>query len=935
MSLENGTANRKETAAKTRASRLRQNAQSEALTLAHVTLMEHEVITRGQQPDLFRLVNNQYAALQNWHDQHTGWRIRRSSTVIRLVRVPAALTPGYQFKILDDSRDFACFCWTLWYAETRQVAGRGNEQQFLMSQLAERIEEQSRTGELAPHAAPLDFKRLADRYSLSRVLRALQELGGLQLWDGGAEDWVNQTGDSDALWEFTDVTRSLLLSLEPSRVQLVWEMLDGDPLTLKPALLADAQKLAPLQRAWRTLLLGPALYKYDDSAAFAALLAQVESLRHELAETFGWQLDLRREYAAALRASGTALGPITLLNLQEAAEAAGHLDKAAQKLALAAAQRAALAFARARNIEIAAQGRVTSLRRELASAQAERETAQARYDALTAEEGQVLGQISALESSEGLQVAERLAAARETAQQAANRLAQQTEQLEGARQSVRAAQVRQERVAGNWRKLQVESLASLGKLRQEAAEKAEWLLATAQLEEAMTQLTALSLEAEQPPRLLNGLEGLAGLTTTERVERLLQLEELHRQREARASDERIAREREEEKLGEYDLARQRRESAQEAVTLAREELATHLRQLYKTGKWVSELPEYRFAQLVSASLRDNLADYRELARQFARELENSGAHLRQQQAKLLEQRGAQQRHKSELEELYRLRLAEPDKLPIRTVARQQARARLQAAGITALPLYALVDSKSEMEGARTGQIERMLQEAGLLDALVLLPEQQVAASAILQSEQLAAQLHAESLSRSIRATAELNELELAAQTADVQELIERLARLRQRRLELPEARMDTRNRADERTLNLSQNLEEALQKLSEDQERRAASQSAFAFRLAALYDSAASPGCPRLLALDEAFDKASVANNQRIMEFLVLQGFQWIMTGPQVSGTGSGVPVSAEYQMMHEKGSLVATAVPFFWIAGKELQDKGKLGGEADSSAEI
>ncbi|MEI6044993.1 MAG: SbcC/MukB-like Walker B domain-containing protein, partial [Chloroflexota bacterium] len=93
--------------------------------------------------------------------------------------------------------------------------------------------------------------------------------------------------------------------------------------------------------------------------------------------------------------------------------------------------------------------------------------------------------------------------------------------------------------------------------------------------------------------------------------------------------------------------------------------------------------------------------------------------------------------------------------------------------------------------------------------------------------------------------------------------------------------------------------------------------------LAALYDSSAEPGCPRLLALDEAFDKASVANTQRIMEFLVLQDFQWVMTGPQVSGTGSGVPVSAEYQMMHEKGSMVATAVPFFWIAGQEKTSEG------------
>lgn len=43
----------------------------------------------------------------------------------------------------------------------------------------------------------------------------------------------------------------------------------------------------------------------------------------------------------------------------------------------------------------------------------------------------------------------------------------------------------------------------------------------------------------------------------------------------------------------------------------------------------------------------------------------------------------------------------------------------------------------------------------------------------------------------------------------------------------------------------------------------------------------------------------------------------WIMTGPQISGMGSGVPVSAEYQMLHEKGTRVATAVPFYWIAGQ------------------
>jgi hypothetical protein len=91
--------------------------------------------------------------------------------------------------------------------------------------------------------------------------------------------------------------------------------------------------------------------------------------------------------------------------------------------------------------------------------------------------------------------------------------------------------------------------------------------------------------------------------------------------------------------------------------------------------------------------------------------------------------------------------------------------------------------------------------------------------------------------------------------------------------------------------------------------------------LAALYRTAA-PGAPRLLALDEAFDKVSVANTQRIMEFLVSQDFQWIMTGPQISGTGAKIPACARYLMIHEKGSPVATASASFWSTSQDIQEK-------------
>src|SRR6266487_5664110 len=141
----------------------RRQSPAADLIKAHVALMEREVIL-PRQGDLFRLVQHHYHRLQSWHDQHTGWRIQRSSTVIRLVRHVSATTPGYLYERLRDPRDFACLTWTLWYAENRQLSGRGNDQQFLLSQLAEQIQEQSASGPASERK--FDFRKPADRYSI-------------------------------------------------------------------------------------------------------------------------------------------------------------------------------------------------------------------------------------------------------------------------------------------------------------------------------------------------------------------------------------------------------------------------------------------------------------------------------------------------------------------------------------------------------------------------------------------------------------------------------------------------------------------------------------------------------------------------------------------------------------------------------------------------
>src|SRR6266446_7505900 len=291
----------------------RRSAADAELIKAHVALLEKEVL-QPKDGDLFRLVKYYYRKLQDWHDQHTGWHIRRSSTVIRLLRHPSTVASGYITEELKEPRDFACFAWILWYAESRQYSGRGNDQQFLLSKLAERIQEQS--ANVANSEARLDFLKQSDRYSMRRALKYLEDLGGLQLVDGQTKEWVEQVQDADVLYEFTDVTRSLVAALRPETLTDVALRLEDNAMALSPALLTYTADTTPdLARAWRSLLIGPILLRYDDPRAFTALALQASEVASELSDTFGWLLHLDRDYACIVRASGTATGPVMGLSL--------------------------------------------------------------------------------------------------------------------------------------------------------------------------------------------------------------------------------------------------------------------------------------------------------------------------------------------------------------------------------------------------------------------------------------------------------------------------------------------------------------------------------------------------------------------------------------------------------------------------------------------
>ncbi len=408
-----------------------------------------------------------------------------------------------------------------------------------------------------------------------------------------------------------------------------------------------------------------------------------------------------------------------LEHLQEAFDAANTLDRAAQKLALAGSRRAGLVYLKTRNSENSFQGRVTTLEKDQAKAEAELERVQLRYSGLGTEEEEVNGQLAALEASETMQVAETIARARSQDQEAQEVLTRQTAQLESARQALQAAQSRQENTSQGWQKWHQEGLSTAQELLRLSETEAAWPLARTQLEELTSQLGRLSLTGEPLARSGLGLEALSKDQSEERLGRLLRLEELHRERETKAAEARTAGEKAAERRADYDQARQYRDQTQEVVSQTRDRLATQWRELHRAESWLATYPDYRLAQLVSSALRASLEEYREQTGEVLREIAQAGQQLDESFSRLMQEKGARQSRLAGLEAEYRRKQAEPDRLPLRTPRRQAARDYLATTGIEALPFYALLDFAPGLEPGQTGQVEQMLEEAGLLDALIV------------------------------------------------------------------------------------------------------------------------------------------------------------------------------------------------------------------------
>lgn len=257
--------------------------------VAMQNLIDLIMVSRTDQPDVYRRIVRHEPYLRGWFMSHLSWRLLSGPGVYRLERLPSHGLPGRGLPQLGTPMDYACLCWSLWFAETRFAATR---HWFVISELAGEI------GRAAEGRFRLEER--ADREALVRALELLDQLGILTHRDGDAGLWASspESGDEtpEVLYEFTDCAPRLIANFDIAGLDRL-DNLEPGRLTLP----ATGEHAPSLVRAMRCLVLGPVLWQRDDPEAFKALSGDVERIQDELMRSLGWELELGDGFARIWR----------------------------------------------------------------------------------------------------------------------------------------------------------------------------------------------------------------------------------------------------------------------------------------------------------------------------------------------------------------------------------------------------------------------------------------------------------------------------------------------------------------------------------------------------------------------------------------------------------------------------------------------------------
>ena len=423
----------------------------------------------------------------------------------------------------------------------------------------------------------------------------------------------------------------------------------------------------------------------------------------------------------------------TTAKRKAAYDAAEKLHRAQQITAMARARLCACESLHTYTLRESKHKEVQRMRRSINKSEHDLKNFQARVKTLETEEQELQGRISALENSEGLQLAQRLSDTRTKVQEAEEAAARSKSTLLAAIDRREQTEEESEHFSQLFQLHQRETIQLLQHMQTSANTEAHWPIASEQLLAAVKRVSALTLDASQLD-IPEALSSLGEYAIAEQLAWLERLKRLHTEHEQMTFSVKEARQQELRTYKKVDACTRAFEDKRTDVCTAQQDLANQLELLLEETQWAALIPSSELAAqnwhapLLPAESVSALTKVQQMyveaieriQKEIDREQKDLGIYLQSVHG----DQGAKLKERERVQEAYQQKLQEPECVPERTPHRQKARAYLAKEGIQAFPFYMLVDFAEELDSQspQAGGIEQALADAGLLDALVVLPE---------------------------------------------------------------------------------------------------------------------------------------------------------------------------------------------------------------------
>lgn len=159
-------------------------------------LLNRPWIAKDDDPELFQRIKAHYDWLRDWFRETCGFPLLLTRTFVKLEKVPEKAYSWMGIESFSHPRDYGLLMYALWFLE-----GKGEHEQFLLSDLAEEVRDHLLTEQI-----DCDWRNYYHRLAMARALRQLRDWSVLIALDGEENEWA-QNSEQNVLYECSTLVR--------------------------------------------------------------------------------------------------------------------------------------------------------------------------------------------------------------------------------------------------------------------------------------------------------------------------------------------------------------------------------------------------------------------------------------------------------------------------------------------------------------------------------------------------------------------------------------------------------------------------------------------------------------------------------------------------------------------------------------------------------